>query len=307
MIELRPVTDRTGSELSLSLFNETVPERSASIEESLAYQAAAIDHLDCVAYLDGKPAGSAFVVIEPYQRETDVAHVMLTVPPPHRRRGIGSRLLERVSAWAAERGRGTLEGWTYEADPPGGEFARHRGFVEVVREARVALELRGRKRAPVDLPTGLEIVTWAERPELIDGIYEVAALSHGDIPGNEHDPMLDFDEWLENDMSGPADRPDATFVAIADGEVAGYAKLHLSSSRPTVATHDLTAVHPRWRRRGVARALKHAQIAWAAEAGYERLETANEVRNEPIRRLNEALGYRTIPGRELVRGPSARS
>jgi len=37
-------------------------------------------------------------------------------------------------------------------------------------------------------------------------------------------------------------------------------------------------------------------IAWAKQAGYEKLQTANEVRNEPIRRLNARHGYELQPG-----------
>jgi hypothetical protein len=44
-------------------------------------------------------------------------------------------------------------------------------------------------------------------------------------------------------------------------------------------------------------------IAWAKSAGYDRLITYNEVRNEPIRRLNSQLGYRLAPGPIVVRGP----
>jgi GNAT superfamily N-acetyltransferase len=107
------------------------------------------------------------------------------------------------------------------------------------------------------------------------------------------------------DMQGASDRPEATFVALADGEVVAYAKLALSLARPTVALHDMTGVRRGWRGRGVARALKAAEIAWAKENGYERLETQNEERNEPIRRLNERYGYVVTPGSVTVRGPLA--
>jgi predicted GNAT superfamily acetyltransferase len=67
----------------------------------------------------------------------------------------------------------------------------------------------------------------------------------------------------------------------------------------------MTGVKRTWRGRGIAGALKRAQIGWAKQHGYERLETANEMRNEPIRRLNARLGYREAPGRVLMRGPLA--
>ena len=108
--------------------------------------------------------------------------------------------------------------------------------------------------------------------------------------------MDPFEAWLSKDMRGASDRPEATFVALADGEVAGYAKLSLSSTRTNVVMHDMTGVRRAFRGRGIAGALKRAEIAWAKQAGYETLETSNEVRNEPIRRLNERHGYTVQPG-----------
>ena len=105
-------------------------------------------------------------------------------------------------------------------------------------------------------------------------------------------------------MQGAGDRPEATFVALADGAVVAYAKLSLSLARPTVAMHDITGVRRAWRGRGIAGALKRAEIAWAKENGNQRLETMNEERNEPIRRLNERHGYVLAPGEITVRGPS---
>jgi hypothetical protein len=49
------------------------------------------------------------------------------------------------------------------------------------------------------------------------------------------------------------------------------------------------------------------QVAYAKREGYSRLRTANEERNEPIRRLNQALGYRRIPGFVRLEGPLATS
>jgi RimJ/RimL family protein N-acetyltransferase len=62
-----------------------------------------------------------------------------------------------------------------------------------------------------------------------------------------------------------------------------------------------------WRGRGIASALKRAQIAWAIKNGIEVLETTNEVRNAPMRAVNEKLGYRPAPGRIHLRGPVATS
>ena len=117
--------------------------------------------------------------------------------------------------------------------------------------------------------------------------------------------MFDFDDWLSKDMGGPGDRPEATFVALAGDEVVGYAKLSLSEDDSTEGFHDMTGVLRAWRGKGIAGALKRAEIAWAKEAGYELLRTQNEVRNEPIRRLNERHGYVVEPGYVVMRASIA--
>ena len=95
-------------------------------------------------------------------------------------------------------------------------------------------------------------------------------------------------------MQGPGDRPDATFVAVAGDEVIGYAKFSLSVAQTTTAT----TTHGRkraWQGRGVARALKATQIAWAKASGYEELQPAT-TSGTPIRHLNEEFGYRPTVG-----------
>jgi GNAT superfamily N-acetyltransferase len=190
------------------------------------------------------------------------------------------------------------------AESDGLAWAARRGFEEIGRETRLALDLADIPEGP-PTPGEVEIVTWGERPELAPRIYAVASEAYPDVPGYEEHPIGPFEEWLAFDMSGPNDRPEAVFVALVDGEVVGYSKLHLSDARPTVATNDMTGVRRAWRGRGIAGALKRAQLAWAKANGYERLETANETRNVPIQRLNERLGYQPFAERVRLRGPLA--
>jgi GNAT superfamily N-acetyltransferase len=192
-----------------------------------------------------------------------------------------------------------------EVDAESLAWTERRGFVEVGRNSTLVLDLRNTDTPAVAPPEGIEIVTWAERPGVEHKMYEVAREAYPDVPGEEEAEVAPFEEWLSMDMKGAGDRPEATFLALAGGEVVAYAKLALSLARPTVAMHDMTGVRRAWRGRGIAGALKAAEIAWAKEHGYERLETQNEERNEPIRRLNERFGYVVEPGSVTVRGPLA--
>jgi GNAT superfamily N-acetyltransferase len=216
--------------------------------------------------------------------------------------GVGSALLGELSGWARGLGYAELTGPVKEEDPSSLDWAARRGFAEVGRNSLLVLDLTAIEAPRVEPPHGIGSVTWAERPGAEAAMYEVAREAYPDVPGEDDAVMAPFEEWLSMDMQGAGDRPEATFLALADGEVVAYAKLSLSLARPTVAMHDMTGVRRAWRGRGIARALKAAEIAWAKESGYERLETQNEERNEPIRRLNERFGYVVTPGSVTVRG-----
>jgi GNAT superfamily N-acetyltransferase len=210
-----------------------------------------------------------------------------------------------VSAWANERGLGVIETIVADNDPESLAFSKRRGFTEDSHALGVSLDLTQVEPPIAKPPEGVQIVSWAERPELARGIYEVALEAVPDIPGGEDERTEPFEDWLAHDMQGPGDRSEATFVALAGDEVIGYAKFSLSSAQPTTAYHDLTGVKRSWRGRGVGRALKATQIAWAKAHGYEELRTTNDERNAPIRRLNEQFGYRPSIGRIYMKGPLA--
>lgn len=302
-IDVRRAVDRADEELSLELFNAVWPQHAVTMAEVDSFKRAALAHADFVATLEREPAGSGFVAILP-QRPT-VGSVLLTVLADRRGRGVGTTLYREASRWCAAHGVETIEAPVEADDQESLGYAQRRGFVEIERYSKRVLELDGLAPPAVAPPKGVEITSWAERPDVDRAIYAVAVEAYADVPGGEDEVMEPFEDWLAHDMQGSGDRPDATFVALAGDEVVGYAKFSLTAAQPTVAFHDMTGVKRAWRGRGIAGALKRAQIGWAKANGYERLETGNEDRNEPIRRLNASLGYRESPGRLLLRGPLA--
>lgn len=303
MVEIVICRDETDEQISLDVWNEVWPHERIGLPEVHSYKAGLRDNVDLIARVNGSLAGSAVAGIEP--QRPDLAKALVTVLEHRRRRGAGTALYEAISAWAFERGLEAMEAVVADHDPESLEFARRRGFVEDRREKGVALRLADIQAPSVEPPDGVEIVTWAERPELAQGMYEVAVEALPDVPGWEDEVIEPFEDWLAHDMQGSGDRPDATFVALAGGEVVGYAKFSLTDAAPTTANHDLTAMKRAWRGRGIARALKAKQIGWAKANGYEELRTRNDERNAPIRHLNEEFGYRPTVGRIYLKGPLA--
>lgn len=302
-MELLPATTDAELETLLRIRNAVLTNDPIALPELRSWETQLKEMLHLVAWDGGQPVGATdygllFTKPDPF--------AFMWVLPEHRRRGIGSALYAAISAWARERGRDTFEVWIEDSQPDGLEFARNRGFTEIGRELRVSLDLTTIEAPSVEPPAGVTITTWAERPDVTRRLYEVALEALPDIPGDEDEDIEPFEDWLAHEMeSGPGDRKDATFVALAGDEVIGYSKFSLSTAQPKVAHHDLTGVKRAWRGRGVARALKQAQIAWAKREGFERLETSNEERNAPIRKLNKEFGYAPSGARILFRGPLA--
>jgi mycothiol synthase len=305
MLEITAAETDHEVQTCVDLLSSLYPDQALLVEEIRAWEAGIPAHARFQALEDGRIVGTASILAETRLRKRNGAQASIVVARGERGRGVGAELYGVVSDWARGRRLAELEGTVREKETDSLRWVERRGFVETARESFLTLELASVDPAPVDPPEGVEIVSWAGRPELARGMYGVAVEAFPDVPGSEKDTMSPFEDWLAREMEGPGDLPEATFVALIGDEVVGYAKFSLTKAQPTVAYHDLTGVKRAWRGRGIAGALKRAEIAWAKEQGYERLLTMNEERNAPIRKLNERYGYRPAPGRIVVVGPLA--
>ena len=292
MIDVRGCRDEAEKQLSLDIYN-AVSDEPATMEDVLIWERRAFASADLLAFVDGRAVGSCAAAIQ--HNHPELAMTLLTVLPDARRRGAGSALCRAVSEWAGAQGVTMLETRVDGDDDESLGFAERRGFRVHKREPGLVLDLLATTKPAIDPPHGIDVVPYA--PPFARGVYDVRLETHPDVPGDEDWTPEPFNVWLTSW------EPETTFVALASGDVVGFAKLHVRTGRPGIATHYMTGVKRDWRGRGVGGALKRAQIAWAKEAGLERLETTNEERNEPIRRLNLGLGYREAPGRLWLRGP----
>src|SRR4029078_11168506 len=253
-------------------------DEADTVEGYLDWKRQARETIWLVASAEGSDVGPA-IGVGGWHSPEGVARGEVRVVAEARGSGVGSALLGELSGWARGLGYAELIGPVKEDDPASLTWAERRGFVEVGRNSLLVLDLTAIEAPRVDAPDGIEISTWAERAGTERAMYEVAREAYPDVPGEDDAVVAPFEEWLSMDMQGAGDRREATFLALADGEVVAYAKLSLSLARPTVAMHDMTGVRRDWRERGIARALKAAEIAWALDNGYERLHTPKEESN----------------------------
>jgi GNAT superfamily N-acetyltransferase len=94
-------------------------------------------------------------------------------------------------------------------------------------------------------------------------------------------------------------------VAVNKGEVVGYGQLCWEDRAARIGSHEMLAVRRSGRGRGIATALKAAQIAWALDNGLSELRTGNAERNTAARAVNAKFPYTPLPDQLLYRGPLA--
>jgi mycothiol synthase len=280
------------------------PDANPTVDGLRHSQHRSPDLIHVVATLDGELAGCGYAGSFPGSEGAEYIGADMSVVPELRRRGVGTELYRVVSRHARSLGKAGLTVETREDDPDSIAWLERRGFTEVERQKAVALELDRADVVEPAPPVGVVVVSRAERPDVERAMYAAALEAGKDVPGldGEHEPT--FEQWLSIEVEPPSAKPEFSFVALAGEEVIGFASLRVFGD-PTTGYHALTAVVRDWRGRGVATALKRAQIEAACRAGLRRLVTESEETNAPMRRLNEKLGYRPIPGNVVLRGPLA--
>ncbi|HSP74050.1 MAG TPA: GNAT family N-acetyltransferase, partial [Gaiellaceae bacterium] len=99
----------------------------------------------------------------------DSVTVQVYVRPEARREGIGAALAERLVAHARTLGRDHLFATVDSLAADGVAFAGRRGLVEVDREVELRRTVGDEPDAPA--PAGIELVSVAERPELLEAAW----------------------------------------------------------------------------------------------------------------------------------------
>jgi GNAT superfamily N-acetyltransferase len=224
----------------------------------------------------------------------DRTFVRIAVLPEHRRHGIGTAFLACAVEEARRHGSSRLSTAVEDGDGAGAAFTSRYGFEEAFREVEVVRRLDADEPAPV-APAGIEIVPVGSRPGLVEGAYAIARAALPEMPLPAPYLVPPFEQWADEDATGPGVLHEGTFVAVEDGAVVGFAGLMRRGADPLVAEHGLAAVAPHARGRGIATALKQAQIAWASRAGYRELVTYTQAGNAAMQAVNRRLGYEGRP------------
>jgi mycothiol synthase len=278
VIELRAAETDDELELWRSVRIAILPnERTASVEELRSGGSFML-----LAYRDGELAGSG----SSSQSDMGGGAVTPRVLPDHRRRGVGTALLQQL-AWHAEEC-GYDEVGSMVDDAGSFAFAEHFGFAETGRQVEQVRAVAADEPWP-EVRDGIEVTTVADRPELLPRLYhELALQAFEDMP-TPRKVEITLEQWEAEWLNWP----EATFVALSGDEIVGMAGLNHDADQPDRAENTLTTVRRDRRGQGLARMLKETATAWASAHGIREIYTWTQTGNENMRAVNERLGFVT--------------
>jgi GNAT superfamily N-acetyltransferase len=99
-----------------------------------------------------------------------------------------------------------------------------------------------------------------------------------------------FELWQKRLLEDPNFLPEAHFMGMVNGEIAGVSQLARSARAGTLQT-GLTGVRAQYRRKGIAFSLKLEAAGFAKMQGFQRVRTNNHVGNRAMLAINEAMGF----------------
>jgi mycothiol synthase len=287
VITIRPVVSEADIDTYVAVRNRIHPETPLP-REVVVDGRRKPDQLDLLAEAGGSCLGAASTSNWFGDRSGHFAFLSMRVLAEHRRRGIGTMLHRRASEHARGLGKSRFYVVVRDVDEDSLGYYGGHGFEEIGRVQDVVLDVRA-SGFEVSAPSGIEVVPAG--PEHDRGVYEVALEADADVPSAAPIVSGDYEAWHDRHF-GPLVSRELSMLALEGGRVVGYA----IAGRFTDDTYEhwMTGVSRDSRGRGIATALKQAQIAAARDAGVVFLRTQNDLGNAPMRRVNERLGYRKL-------------
>jgi mycothiol synthase len=279
VIALRPVEADADYEAFAHVKNVVVPNEPTTAEQVRRHTTP--DRLLLLAELDGALAGAGIAAKSSFGGRAFLAARVL---PPFRRRGVGRVLVSALAAHARSLGLDGVNAFVDAREEHSVAFARSYGL-EIADVQLEQVRAVG-DEPPARAPDGVALAALgADREAVLREAWPVAEEGYSDmpLPGDVHVPI---EEWLRDE----ATLPNGSFVARANGTIVGYAGL-LERAQEGTAEHGLTVVRRDWRGRGIARALKQAELHWASRNGIRELVTWTQRGNEAMQALNRSLGY----------------
>ena len=183
-------------------------------------------------------------------------------------------------------------------------FFKDRGFINTMKERESKLTLavydptKYQHKINHVLNQGFRIITLSElRSENNKADYKCWKLEREvapDMPWTDPISIPNYDHYKEYVLANPKFNPDLWFIILHKKNIIGLNNLWETPQKNTIST-GLTGVVQKYRRKGIATALKHTSLNWAKKHSYEFIRTTNVDSNKGMLSINIDAGFKFMP------------
>ncbi len=304
--------DSSDYERLVKIYNANYPDYPTSVEETRYNDESSNKskfvqkRFPCVDQDSGTILGFARLTQAWWNFHPQKFMVDIVVDPQYQRRGVGSRIYQRLIEELEKLNATTAWANVKEDMPRSLDFASRRGFVEKQRlwESRlVPSEIDSasfEKYSRNASEHGIKISTFVEEeingPEFLREVYELVQDCWADVPLPVPYTRVSYEQWEEKELKNPSLIRDGFFIASDGPHMVGYSNVWRMAKEPRTLYQAMTGVRREYRSRGVAMALKLKVVDYARKNGYDVIKTWNDSENAPILAVNMKLGFKREVG-----------
>ncbi len=232
----------------------------------------------------------------------------INVMRAHRRKGLGTALLDAVEAAARKAKAPRILAGTSAAFEGSLEWAQKHGYKEIGRRIESYVEVKTFDGGPLQdvvarvessgirLATVTEFLRGRDEPAIEKfwhDLWEAEAPIWEDVPWASPPPHWTYEKFKKMAVDSGKMLNDATIVALDGERIAAFTT---TGKQGTDRGYTWTTGTGRdYRGRGLATALKLKMLAAAKAAGLRAMLTTNDEPNKAMRGINAKLGYVMLP------------
>lgn len=303
MFRLRPIDPEADFERLADLIRLVWPNDTAqSLREEWRSQNGSIQRYMLGCNDSGRIDGLSLVYRTAAASAGDYRAIVI-VDPAHRRRGLGTLLYDEACRFIIDQGGEKIIANVCDDCPEGARFAGQRGFMYVNANFISVLDVAGFDEA--NFPGAVErvqakgiafatLADFGDTEEARRRDFEINNRSA--LPAYDREEPVSiwdsFEVFRQTVCESNWYRADGQIVAIDNttSEWIGLCAIGFDVDGHT-AFNAYTGIDPRYRRRGIALALKLLGVHCARRHGCTTLRTNNDTRNAPMLAINDKLGY----------------
>lgn len=306
-VTLRPFDETTDYPRLVEIANTWNDEPTSEAQERKQYneRVPGSEGRYQVALRDGKAVGFGFTTWTPWDKAGEY-RLWLCVDPAYRGGGVGSALYQDSLTWAREKDAFHLKAIVRDDDPYSNAFTARRGFIVESHSFRSALDFAAFDEAPfvgaisANEAAGIRFVNLAEvglDEENQRKLYDLNVMVSRDEPTSQG-YFPSFEQFFQTIFTAPWYLPNGQTAALDGDRWIGIAAVGRFPDGER-SFNAFTGVHPEYRGRQIALALKLHAIRLSQQIGVPGMWTNNDSRNAPMLAINRKLGF--VPERGLYR------